>query len=291
MSGRVRIITDSVADLPPEIAHRLRIAVVPVQIFSGGQSHRDDETLDRDQFYESLKQDGPLPQTSAPSPDEILHFYQTLAAEGAEEIIALFMASSLSSLGRHAQMATARLEKARVHILETGQVSMGSGWLAITAAEAAVNGATVAEITALVASQRRRTFVVGVLASLQHLRRGGRVGWARAWAGDLLQVKPLIIFSEGEARLLGQVRIYSRALQWLERWVAEAAPLERLVLLHSRPAPQILERVRAALHPYAPAGELLVVEAGPTFVTHVGPDAVGVAVVQAARSARAAPKY
>lgn len=286
MSDRVRIITDSVADLPPEIARRLGIAVVPVQIFSGGQNHRDDETLDCDRFYESLQQDGPLPQTSALSDDEILHFYQTLAAEGAEEIIALFMAASLSSLGQYAQMAAARLEGVRVHILETGQVSMGIGWLAIAAAEAAAAGATVEEIAALVAGLRRRTSVVGVLASLRHLRRSGRVGWARARAGDLLQVKPLIIFNEGEARLLGQVRTYSRALQWLEHWIAETAPLERLALLHSRPAPQVLERVHAALQPYAPAGELLVVEAGPTFVTHVGPGGVGVAVVQAVKPGR-----
>lgn len=280
MPGRVRVVTDSVSDLPLAITQRLGIGVVPVYFSLNGQSYRDDGSVDRSWFFDQMAQSQALPQTAAPSIQDFLQVYQALRDEGAEQIVALFLDAGLSSLQDHARRAAEMLEDASVHILDTGQVTMGLGWLVVEAAEAAARGASVAEIRQLVARQRPRTFVVGVLASLDYLRRGGRIGWVKAHVGDLLNFKPLIGYHQGEARLLGRVRTSRRAVTWLVRWTEAAAPLKRLALLHTGHDRGRLAYLRQRLTSYVLDQDVQIVEAGPVFSTHVGPHAVGIAVVQ-----------
>ena len=281
MSGRIRVVTDSVSDLSSTLAQRWGIRVVPVYFSLNGQSYRDDGTVDHGWFNEQLLNRHALPQTAAPSVGDFLQVYEQLCDEGAEQIVTLYLDAQLSSLIQHAQRAAEMVEDVSVHILETGQVTMGQGWLVVEAAEAAAQGASVAEIRRLLARQRRRTFVIGALASLDYLQRSGRVGWVKAQIGDRLNFKPLIGYHEGEARLLGRVRTARRAVDWLERWVERAAPFKRLALLHTGYALEALERLGETLAPYALDGTVPTVEAGPVFSTHVGPGAVGIAGMQA----------
>lgn len=285
MPGQIRVVTDSVSDLPPAIAQRLGIGVVPVYFSLNGQSYRDDGTVDRNWFFAQMAQGRAFPQTAAPSIQDFLRVYQALRDEGAEQIVALFLDAGLSSLLDHAERAAEMLEDASVHILDTGQVTMGLGWLVVEAAAAAARGASVAEIRQLVARQRPRTFVVGALASLDYLRRGGRVGWVKAQVGDLLNFKPLIGYHQGEARLLGRVRTSRRAANWLVRWAGAAAPLKRVALLHTGYDQNCLLQLQQQLTSYVRDQDIQIVEAGPVFSTHVGPNAVGVAVVQAKSAA------
>ncbi len=288
VSQPIRILTDSVADLWPDLARRLDIAVAPIYVSLNGKSYLDDGSLSRRWFYTALQQEDGLPQTAAPSVDDLLTVYKTLIAEGAEEIVALFMASRLSSMHAQARRAARLARGARVHLIDTQQVSMGIGWLAVAAAEAVQTGASVAEVRELIEDLKRRTFVVGMLDTLEYLRRGGRVSWVQAQMGSLLRLKPLIGFHRSEARLLGQARTRRRALRWLLDWLSEVAPVERLALLHTGFPDVQLERLRTQLNSFVPQEEVLVVEAGPVFCTHVGPKAVGVAVVQE-KTAPAAP--
>jgi DegV family protein with EDD domain len=280
MNQSVRIITDSIADIPAPVAQRLGIAILPIYLRIGTQSYRDDGSLDRGDFYAQLWQTPERFGTAAPPPAEFLAAYEALVAEGAREIIGLFLSSNLSSIVNNARMAGQQLTGARVHILETGQVSMGMGWQAIAAAEAAAREESTAQIIQTVENVRPRTLVAGALNSLDHLRRGGRVSWAQAWVGELLQIKPLVSFKEGNAVLFGKVRTHHRALQALVDWIGQQAPLERLALLHSHVEPDLISEFRAMLAPYLPPGEIPVVEVTPVFGVHVGPGAVGVAFVQ-----------
>lgn len=285
MSGRVRIITDSVSDLLPEVSQRLGIGVVPIYFSLNGRSYCDDGTLDRRWFFNTLTQSRFLPQTAAPSIEDFLRAYRTLYEQGAEQIVALFVQAQLSSLIDHAKRAAKVLGKDSIHFIETGQVTMGQGWLAVEAAEAAAKGASVSDIRHLVERRRRRTFVVGALASLEYLQRGGRVGWVKAQIGEVLNLKPLIGYHQGEASLLGRARTYRRAIQWLIRWVERAAPLKRLSLLHTGLAAEILTEIRHKLTAVTDFQDIQVVEAGPVFTTHVGPNAVGVALIQSEAAA------
>ena len=283
---RIRIVTDSVADLPWELARQLGIQVVPIYVILGGESYLADAALDSAWFYREWDRHDGRSQTAAPPPEEFLAAYRDLIAEGATDIIGLFLASPLSSIVQHARQAAESLSEddARVHIVETGQVSMGVGWIAIAAAEAIAQGATLSEVLALIEDMRSRTYVRGVLASLDHLRRGGRVGWAAAQVAGWLRIKPIISFSQGEAKLAGHVRTYRRALERLTHFVAVSAPIERLAIIHSRAPQEALDQLQgdlADLVDEAADVPLLTVEVGPIFGTHVGPKGIGVAMVQA----------
>ncbi|HDQ35057.1 MAG TPA: DegV family protein [Chloroflexi bacterium] len=279
MGARIRIIVDSTADLPPALLERWDIVVLPIYLLLEGRSYRDDAALDRARFYEQLAQH--RLKTAAPPPHEFLAAYEALVAAGAEEIIGLFISASLSSIYGNAQLAAQQLEGARVHIVDTGQISMGIGWLAIAAAQAAAEGATASEIVALLEELRQRVLVVGVLESITHLHRSGRVNWATAWVGEILQIKPLIYFYTGEAGLIGKVRTHRRAVQALADWIVALGPLEQVAFLHSHTNPRVSARFQAELTPVLPELTLQPIEVSPVLGVHIGPGGLGVALVQA----------
>ncbi|MBN1876832.1 MAG: DegV family protein [Anaerolineae bacterium] len=281
MGRKIRIITDSVADVPWQTVLNLGVDVVPVYLLLGEKSYLVDEYLDLEWFYSELDRSLIPLKTAAPSPEEFLVHYQQLVNEEAREIIGLFTPATLSSIANNAQIAARQLVGARVHIVETGQISMGLGWLVIAAAEAALQGASVGEIITLVKTMSARTLVLGMLDSLDHLRRSGRVSWATARVADLLQIKPIITFKNGEAKLRGRVRTHHRALSYLLAQVQSLLPIERLAILHSRVAADVLAQLCDSLMPYAVSVPSPLVEVGPIFGTHVGPRAIGVALVQA----------
>ncbi len=280
-SSRIRVITDSVADIPPEFIRLLNIKIVPIHLVMGKESYLVDGAGDHEWFYRELMQSPAMPTTAAPSPEKFLRMYRELVAEGAEDIIGLFAAANISSLYDHALLAAQELSGARVSILDTGQISMGIGWLALMAAEAAARGASIDEIETLVKAARARTRVFGLLDSPEYLRRSGRVGWATTQLVTLLQIKPMISFADGEARLIGRVRTHQRALQRMVDLVKELTPLDRLAVLHAHADSATVMRLQEALAPYAPENPPLIVEVGPIFGTHVGPGALGVALVRA----------
>ena len=281
MGTRVRIITDGVADLPPAVAASLGIKVVPIYLFIEGHSYRSDAFNDRKLLYHSLQGMNGRPQTAAPSVQEFLTAYAELADEGAEDIIGLFVASGLSSVSTQALVAARQFERARVHLVETGQVSMGVGLQALQAAELAAQGLSAAEVLSQVEPLASRTYLMGMLGSLEHLHASGRVNWTQAWVGDLLQIKPLIALHEGAVQLRGRVRTYRNALLRIVDWARAAAPLERLALLYARTPPDVVEELRVELEPLVASDRFLMLEAGPVFLTHIGPTGVGVAAVLA----------
>ena len=282
---KIRVVTDSVSDLPWDLARQLGIQVVPIYVILGGEGYLADASLDPAWFYREWERHEGRSQTAAPPPEEFLAAYRDLIAEGATDIIGLFLASPLSSIVRNAELAAESLREgeARVHIVETGQVSMGVGWMAVAAAEAIAQGATLSEVLSLIKEMRSRTYVRGVLASLDHLRRGGRVGWAAAQVAGWLRIKPIISFAQGEAKLAGHVRTYRRALERLTHFVAASAPIERLAIIHSRAPQEALDQLQGDLVALVDDADvpLLIVEVGPIFGTHVGPKGIGVAMVQA----------
>lgn len=276
----MRIVTDSMADLPEDLVRELSIEVVPIYFSFEAWNGPDDGRFDKTRIYRAMRESPAVPTTAAPSPGEFLATYQRLADEGAQDIIGLFLATPLSSIGSNARLAAQQVQGARVHVLESGQVSLGIGFQVLEAARAAAQGASVDEIISRVRAIATRTYVAGFLESIMFLRRGGRVGWATAWVGDLLQIKPLASYHQGEATLLGKVRTYRRALTFLVEWVRRLGPLERLAFLHTDVAPDILAELQAALADQVVDEAPWVVEVSPVFGAHVGPGAVGVALVQ-----------
>ena len=281
MDGQIRIVTDGVADIPPHLVQQFNIKVIPIYLSMGQANHLVGVSAEYGWFYRELLDSNVMPKTAAPAPAEFLQVYQALVAEGARDIIGLFASSKVSSLYNHALLAAQQVTGATVHVFDTGQVSMGIGWVVLLVAEAVTRGASLAEIKALITSACARSTVLGMLDSPEFLRRSGRVSWAAAKLVSLLQIKPMIAFAAGEARLIGRVRTHQRALQHMVDLVMTMSPLQKLAVLHAHADPAIVTQLGEALAPYAPSDSPLVVEVGPIFGTHVGPGAVGVALIHA----------
>ncbi len=281
MGGHIRIVTDGVADIPPHLIEQFKIKVVPIYLLMGQTSHLVGVSANYGWFYRQLLTSDVMPKTAAPAPAEFLQAYQALVAEGARDIIGLFASANVSSLYSHAMLAAQQLTGATVHVFDTGQVSMGIGWVALMVAEAVARDASLDEIKALIMQSCARATVLGMLDSPEYLRRSGRVSWAAAKLVSLLQIKPMIAFAAGEAQLIGRVRTHQRALQHMVDTVMTMAPLQKLAVLHAHADPAVITRLSEALAPYAPDPSPLLVEVGPIFGAHVGPGAVGVALVRA----------
>ena len=279
MGPRVRIVTDSVADLPPDYADEHQIRVLPVYLTVNGQTFLDDGSLDRDWFYGQLDQVSERPTTAAPAPQEFQKVYEGLASEGAEEIIALFTASTLSSLYNHAVIAAQQFDQGRVHVVDTAQVSVGVGLQVMAAAEMVTRGEPVARIVERVEVLRKRTRILGVLESADYLRRSGRVRWGPATMAHLLRIKPLIGFYDGAAQSLGRVRTLLRGVRAIVERISTIGALERLAILHTRTNAEAVCHLQECLAARYPGTRAPVIDVGAVFAAHIGPGCLGVALI------------
>ena len=275
----MRILTDSAADLLQAYVTRFQNGVVPIHVSVNGETRLDDGTLDLDWFYGELSHLQVPPTTAAPAPQEFTRVYAQLASEGAEGIIAILVASTLSSLHDYALIAAGEFKEARVHVVDVTQVSMGLGWLVVRAAELLADGTPVPQIIHQVMSLRERTRILGVIDSIDYLRRSGRVGWISTAVANVLSIKPLIVLERGEVRLSGRVRTHRRGLQAVVLQAQSAFPLERLAILHSGASAASVAQLEDEFSALLPRLEISVVNVGPAFATHVGPGCVGVAFI------------
>lgn len=274
---RVRVVTDSTADLPADLVARWGIVVVPLYVHFGEESFRDGVDLSTEAFLERLAR-GEHPTTSQPSVGAFKRAFQQLAAGGGE-VISLHLASTLSGTCEAAMLAADQVD-GRVVVVDSGLFSMALGWLVLAAAEAARAGRSLEEIVALVEEMKGRTFVPAMIEELAYLRRGGRIGRVQQAAGALLNIRPIVTVREGEVLLLERVRTRPAGLRRLVEMVAAAGPLERVAVLHAG-TPREAEQVAEALSPVFPREQIVVTAAGQVTITHVGPGAVGVAYVVA----------
>jgi len=276
----IRIATDSTCDLPGEIIARHRIAVVPLYIQVGDKSYTDGIDLSRRAFYEQLPQYNPPPTTAVPGPDVFRQAYERLAADGANEVISIHIASRLSTMVNVAQAAAQATDALPVTVFDSGQITLGTGLLVLAAAEAAAAGRSLQEILALLAEKAARIYSFAALDTLEFLRRGGRVSTLRFGLGTLLKIKPLLTMHDGEMSMHA-VRTRKRALEQLVHLANELAPLEQLAVVHAR-AVQRLKTLRQQVQHLAPPGRaVLSAEVTPVIGTHVGPGAVGLVCVKA----------
>lgn len=275
------LVTDSTADIPHGLAQQWNIEVVPAFLIVQGQSFRDRVDITRQAFYQRLPQYDPLPTTAAPSSGVFEQVYARLLEVGYEGVVSVHCAASLSGLYNAARLG-AEPFGGRVTVVDSGQLSMGLGFQVLAAAEAAAEGASLSEILVRMASVRQRVCLVAMLDTLEYLRRSGRVSWAQAGLGALLQLKPFVEVREGEVRRLPPVRTRRKGLARLRALLEDCGPLERLALLHTG-AREDAEALGRDL-PQGPGQPPLVVYVTPIIGAHVGARGVGFAVVRGASS-------
>ena len=272
----VRIVTDSSCDLPQALADKLGITIVPLSIRFGDEEFIDRTTITADEFWARCNASPVLPETAAPSPGQFETEYRRLKADGATAVVVVALSSSLSATMQSAEIAARNVAgDIDVHIVDSRNASMGLGLTALECAEAALAGATAADIVKLADSLIPRTHVFGALDTLENLKKGGRIGGAKAMLASALSIKPLIEVRNGLVEEAGKQRTRSKALAHLIDILKQnSGRLERVGILHAQCADieQFLASVREVW-----SGEVIVVDIGAVIGTHAGVGTIGIA--------------
>jgi DegV family protein with EDD domain len=270
----IRVVTDSACDLPAPLIEALGIEIVPLTIRFGEQEFVDRVELSADEFWERLERSDTLPETAAPSPGAFETCFRNLAARGATGIVCINLSSHLSGTMQSAQVAAAAtVDVCPVQVIDSQSASMGQGNLCLTAARRAADGDSLESIVAEVVDRRDRTKLFATLDTLEFLKKGGRVGNARALVGTMLSIKPIIELSSGVVEEAAKVRTRSKALRVLAEKAGEEK-IEHLAVLHGN-APD-LDEFFELLAPIFPRDEIITGLIGPVIGTHAGPRVIGV---------------
>jgi DegV family protein with EDD domain len=270
----VRIVTDSSCDLRGDEVAELGIEVVPLSIRFGDDEYVDREELTVARFYELLAESDDLPETAAPAPGRFDAAFRKLLDEGATGIVCINISAALSATMQSAQTAADGID-ADIRVVDSKSITAGLGSIVIAAARMGHDGATTDEIVAAVDDLSRRTQVYGVLDTLDNLKKGGRVGNARALLGTMLSIKPIIDISSGEVEEAGRQRTRKKSLAWLRDKLASVGPVENLAVMHGE-APDIddfLEMISGLVD----LSTVRIDQIGPVIGTHGGPRVMGIA--------------
>jgi DegV family protein with EDD domain len=275
----VGVVTDSTADLGPEVQQRLGLAMVPLIVNWDGQTFRDKLDLSAAEFYRRLRTSKTLPKTGAPS----LAAFESVFREQLKEhdaVICINLAAGLSGTFDVAHRAAESVDPQRIWVLDSGSVSIGIGWLAEIAVTLASDGMPPAEIAQQLEQAKGRLRILALLETLTFLQRGGRIGRAAALAGTLLSVKPILSVRDGEVAPVERVRTMSGALRRLVELVGAEGPIERLGVIDADSATNARE-VENLLKARYPEVDIDRGELGPVVGTHGGPGVIGVGILLA----------
>lgn len=278
----VAVVTDTDASLPGALAARYGIRQVPITIHFGQEVLYSGVDVDDTQLFARIDREGSLPTTAAPAPGAFMTAFQQAFDEGADEVACFCVSSQISAT--YAAACTARDELAgrTIRVIDTQSLSMGQGFMALAAAEAARAGASLDEVVDAAMAIQPRTYLYAALSTLRYLAMSGRVGGLAAGMANLLHIKPILTLRDGRLDLLEKVRTqrrsWVRVMELLEQ-ALDGRSIERLAMLHVC-APedecafrsQVLERI-----PFA--GQVIVAELSPGLSVHAGAGVVGACVV------------
>lgn len=277
--GKIRVVTDSTADLPRELIEKYGITVVPLKVMFGEKIYRDGVDLTPREFFQKLRRAPDLPTTSQPSPQEFVEAYRPLVEEGAS-IVSIHISSALSGTLQSAKLAKAILGYEDLEIIDSRLVSLALGMVVLAAAERADEGCSKEEVLVRVNQIIDRLQAYFLVDTLEYLQRGGRIGKAQAFLGSLLNVKPICTLKEGiiypYEKVRGKAKAVERLAEIVEEKFTPRVPLW-CTLVHGDDA-EGLEQLREKLEKRVNIGRLLLGEIGPVVGTHGGPGLLGVIV-------------
>lgn len=270
----VAIVTDSTADLPSELARNRSITIVPLTLNFEGKSLLDGIDITPADFYRQLPSATTHPTTSQPSAGRFAETYSALLKDH-EAIVSVHISEKLSGTYASARQGADLTDPKRVHVIDSELASMSLGLLTLAASELATNGGDAKSIETKVLAMRDRVQTYFSVATLEFLRRGGRIGRASALLGSVLQVKPVLCIRDGLVTPLERVRTFDRALNRVIELVRAVDRGEGVcAIVGHADAEDAAERVARELEPIAET--LLIQPLGPVVGAHAGPGVVGV---------------
>ena len=274
----VKIVTDSVADIPAEIIRELNISIIPVLLRFGEETYRDGIDITTDQFYEKLVTGKVAPTTSVPSMDIFARTYAGLARE-TDEILVIMLSSALSGVYNAAVQSAALVEGGcRIEVVDSRRAVMAQGLVVIRAAQAALDGAGMDEILEIVNRDLPRSEILAAFDTLEYLQRGGRIGRAAALMGSVLKINPLIALKNGLVEPAGRTRSRAKALDRLYDFVAGYSRVEELAV-EGGDCPEDVDNLVERLGSIFPEERIYRCRTTPVIGTHTGPGLILVAVL------------
>jgi DegV family protein with EDD domain len=280
MGNNVAVVTDSTASIPEPMLKELNIRTVAYYIHRGQEVLRDLVTIQREEFLNWLITAKVLPTTASPGPGDYFEAYEHLVEEGHDEIVSIHMTSKGSGAYQAALVAQSMINEqdpaVHVEVIDTRNVSLCQGWMAIEAARAALAGLCLEEVVAKVRRMVPVTHMIQTADTLKYLYMGGRIGKATNLLGSLLNIKPLIGMDDGEIVPLGVARGRGRAYQAIADKVEETLGKgrARIAYVHAG-AKQEVERLKGMVEDKVEVVESFVAELSPALAVHSGPGTAG----------------
>ncbi len=276
---RIKIITDSACDLPREQAEELGLELLPLTTVFGSREYLDGVTMSSRQFYEMLVETDEIPHTSQVTPAQYAEAFQRL--EPGEEAVCIALSSKLSGSYNSARIALADFP-GRVYLVDSETVSIGEQLLVRLAVRLRDEGLSAAEIGAALEREKRHVHVLGLLDTLEYLKKGGRISPTAAFAGGLLAIKPVVTTVDGEVVLLGKARGSKNGNNLLKSYIEQAGGIDfsmPYALAYSGLSDALLQKYladSASLYE-GRTDEIPVCAIGSTIGTYAGPGAIAVA--------------
>jgi DegV family protein with EDD domain len=273
----VKIVTDSTADLPPQLAKELGIAVIPLYVRFGEEVYRDRVDITEDEFYKRLEHDPTHPNTTQPTPQDFADVYQKLAKE-ADGIVSIHISGELSGTCNSALQGREMVDKkCPIEVIDSKVLTMALGLVVVVAATAAKAGQSMDEVVKETKQTLPKLRLLALLDTLEYLQKGGRIGKAKALLGSLLNVKPMLTLKGGEVVPAGQVRTRAKGMDKLCELGQTAKKIQDLAVVHST-TPDEAKSLAERLGSVFDRKKIKIARLGPTLGVHIGPRALIVAV-------------
>jgi len=270
------IVTDSTSDIPTDLREELGIFQIPVDLTLEDKTYLDGFDLSRNDFYTRLPTLEKLPTTAAPSSGRFQQLYEQILDNGYSNIISIHAASALSGIYNSARLASQEFKRT-INVVDSEQLSLGLGFQAIQAAKLAQQKKPMNEILNAIQTVKDRVYVFALLDTFEYIHRSGRVSWAKARLGSLLNIKPIVELKAGQVLNRGMARARSKGIQFLGEFIRNLGPLEYLAVLHTN----AFETGKKFIEEFSPPSipKPMLVNVTTIIGTHVGPNGIGFAAV------------
>jgi len=275
--GRVAFVTDSASDMDPGLAAKLGVTVVPLVVSFGEQTFKAGVDLSADAFWIRMTApDAPFPKTATSAPGDFVAAYEAAFCAGAEAVVSVHVATTLSGTMKAAEIAKGMLPNREIHVVDSTSASMGEGLLCELGIDLASRGVSATEIARVLTQRTADLDVFVALDTLEYLKRGGRISGAQAAIGTLLSVKPIITIKDGAVEASERVRTKSKARERVMELLTEK-PVDRLAILYAPPGEpesfrdEVIRRMPGGIDPSGVSIHVI----GPSVGPHLGPGCIG----------------
>ncbi len=277
-SQKVIVVTDSTADVPPELVASLGIEVVPLRINFGQESFRDGIDLTTDELLDRMDNAPTLPTTSQPTAGEFAAAFQD-AIDNGHDVVCVTIGAMLSGTYQAAVTAAEQVAPERITVIDGATTTMHLGWPVIAGARLARDGADRDAVADEVRDAQRRSNLFVVLKTLDYVYRGGRIGKVGQLVGSALSIKPIISVREGRVTAIERIRTWKKALRRMVELTQDEGDLSDIIVLYVGER-EDADAMLAELRTLFPDTNVMLGRAGAVIGTHVGPGSIGIATLR-----------